>query len=279
MVSEERRTHGRPEFVPYHQQLGGAELRFRQLPNVVRRTVRHPRWMIETIRGAARRRRGTGSDFALADHLGAFATEAEAIAAVTGASLEEAKAAIGRRPDPTTPTTSAPLFGGRPELLRILDAIVSLHGPGVVVETGVAQGASSLAILEAMERLGKGHLHSIDLPVLSGEDGQFVGRLVPSPLKHRWSLHLGPSRMVLPSLLDELGQIDIFLHDSDHSYETQLEEYRAAWPRLRGRGILLSDDVENPAFLEFAAQMGARPYLVGDAQAGSVLGLVQRRGG
>jgi hypothetical protein len=46
----------------------------------------------------------------------------------------------------------------------MLYAIVRAYKPDIVVETGVARGASSSFILCAMHENGKGHLYSIDLP-------------------------------------------------------------------------------------------------------------------
>jgi hypothetical protein len=106
-----------------------------------------------------------------------------------------------------------------------------------------------------------------------------VGGLVPDKLKHRWTLELGPSRKVLPALVSRVAPLDIFLHDAEHSYRSQWEEYATAWPHLRRAGVVLSDDVANPALIEFAAQVGAGPYLVGDPNATSAVGLLRKEAG
>ena len=47
--------------------------------------------------------------------------------------------------------------------------------------------------------------------------------------------------------------VDLFVHDSDHSYGHMLWEYSTAWPRLSGGGVLYSDDIEwNSAFRDFS---------------------------
>src|SRR5207245_10685715 len=77
--------------------------------------------------------------------------------------------------------------------------------------------------------------------------------LLPAELRNRWDLHLGDAKDLLPKLLSELDRIDIFIHDSLHTYEHMLFEFRTAWPHLCDGGILLSDDTDwNEAFLEFA---------------------------
>jgi hypothetical protein len=60
----------------------------------------------------------------------------------------------------------------------------------------------------------------------------------------------------------ELSAVDIFLHDADHTYRSQIEEYRTVWPALREGGLLISDDVWNTALVDFAAEVGERPLLI-----------------
>src|SRR6266581_3100545 len=56
-----------------------------------------------------------------------------------------------------------------------------------------------------------------------------------------------------------LGTIDVFIHDSLHTYDHMLWEYRAAYDHIRPGGLLISDDaLWNSAFSEFAATVGAR---------------------
>jgi predicted O-methyltransferase YrrM len=234
--------------------------------------------LTDTIRGPLRRLRDKGEAFSLLDHREYFVHEAEAVAAVTGHSKAEYRAVLDELWSPLDDDpASQPTFGGRPSLIRIAAGSVRLISPKTVVETGVAQGVTTAAILHALELNGNGHLHSIDLPALHEDAGSFVGRLVPSELRSRWMLELGPSRKLLPRLVARLGQLDVFLHDAEHSYRSQLAEYRVAWPHIRPGGILLSDDVGNPAFIEFAEIVGARPYLVGDPHVASAVGLLRKR--
>ena len=55
---------------------------------------------------------------------------------------------------------------------------------------------------------------------------------------------------------DELpSSMDMFLHDSSHSYRHMLWEFQQFWPRLRDGGLLVSHDVQmNAAFSEFIAK-------------------------
>lgn len=127
--------------------------------------------------------------------------------------------------------------------------------PRTVVETGVCYGASTSYILEALSRNGGGHLHSIDLGNTPAEPPNdfFVH---PS---HRalWSLIIGDSRQELPRLLDRLGRIDLFHHDSLHTYEHMTWEFETAFPHLNPGGALSSDDVNTVLSLRHPLQ---RPF-------------------
>jgi predicted O-methyltransferase YrrM len=146
---------------------------------------------------------------------------------------------------------------------------VRVFKPLHMVETGVAHGASSWIILNAMRLNGKGTLHSIDLPNLdTNQDYNFgtqpteTGWMVPDTLKGCWDLRLGDAKTLLPELLKELGQIDIFFHDSDHSAEHMQFEFELAEKHLRLGGLLLSDDIDkNNAFDAFSNRT-AWPHVV-----------------
>lgn len=145
-----------------------------------------------------------------------------------------------------------------------LYAVVRALKPRVIVETGVASGLSSAHILRALAANGTGELHSIDLPnVQQGSvlpEGRATGWIVPDSLRRRWHLRLGDTRDLLPELLGTLGRIDMFLHDSDHSYENMMFEFEQAFPRLAPGGLLMSDDTHlHGAWIDFCTKHGLRP--------------------
>lgn len=153
------------------------------------------------------------------------------------------------------------------ELGLMLYMAVRILRPEVVVETGVANGISSSFILKALSDNCSGRLYSVDLHYREGvavPPGRKLGWVIPEELRDRWSLLLGESAKVLPRLLNDLGYIDLFLHDSRHLYKTMMKEYSIAWPHLREEGLLLSDDViENDAFIDFADRVKMHPIVVG----------------
>jgi len=123
--------------------------------------------------------------------------------------------------------------------------------PRIVVETGVAYGITSAYVLQALHTNSFGELESVDLPPLAGSDGTFIGFLVPEYLRQRWRLHRGSSRILLPRVFGASGPVDLFIHDSLHTYSHMKWEFRIALDALRPGGIIIADDIEgNRAFEE-----------------------------
>jgi predicted O-methyltransferase YrrM len=169
---------------------------------------------------------------------------------------------------------------GYDEGLRLYRLLRELR-PAVAVETGVCNGVSTAFLLLALEDNGDGVLHSIDLPEVAGEayeagtfwdgkggavipPGKEPGWMVPPGLRERWRLVIGRSQDELPPLLERVGEIDFFMHDSEHSYECMSFEFRTAWEALREGGVLIADDVNvNSAWDEFVEEVGREPEELG----------------
>jgi predicted O-methyltransferase YrrM len=140
----------------------------------------------------------------------------------------------------------------------VLYVICRKQKPDIVVETGVASGISSSFILGALEQNRQGQLYSIDLP---GWQESQSGWIIPDYLRQRWHLSIGKSSEKLAPLLEKVYQIDIFLHDSDHSYQNMLREFQTAWPSLKVGGLLLAHNIDtNEAFSDFSRDQGAQGY-------------------
>jgi predicted O-methyltransferase YrrM len=204
---------------------------------------------------------------------------AEGIAEATGVDLAEVNALLSKLPDFLVAENKDPgmtiKWSATSELAATTYALVKLLKPEVMVETGVGAGVSSWTILHAMEENGTGRLVSIDLPTPNTELLPDVGYLVPAELRHRWSLRTGPSQKLLPAVLHELGEIDIFQHDSRHSYTNQLREYNTAWPFIRSGGMLVSDDVSNDALYDASFDWNRDPSIIGQSKE-SPIGLVSK---
>ncbi len=147
----------------------------------------------------------------------------------------------------------------------ILYILVRMLKPKIIVETGVGPGGSTSFLLNALEKNGQGILYSLDLPGYDAifypkigkhydvhvPNGLTTGWLVPQRLLKRWTLILGDTKTELPKLLANLPVIDVFIHDSLHTYEHMMFEYSTAWPHLAIGGLLLSDDVDKYWSLAF----------------------------
>src|SRR5208337_3105475 len=139
--------------------------------------------------------------------------------------------------------------------------------PERVVETGVAHGITSRFILEALQQNGAGHLWSIDLPPLSPGLRRQVGVAVGPGFSDRWTYIRGSSRRRLPGLLTQLGQIDLFIHDSLHTERNVRFELDQAWAVLRPGGALIVDDIDiNWGFHSFNETFAGLPYLICEAE-------------
>ena len=126
--------------------------------------------------------------------------------------------------------------------------------PDTMIETGVSSGESSSYILQAMHDNNKGKLYSIDLPgkltgvvkdqiTIGPESGPISGWAIPEYLRDRWELNLGTSEKLLLPLLKKLEKIDIFFHDSLHTYDHMFFEYTTSWDFIKKNGVLISDDI------------------------------------
>ncbi len=131
--------------------------------------------------------------------------------------------------------------------------LVRKFKPSIIVETGTSMGWSSFMILTAIKNNNVGHLYSFDLAmseIVKREGG--VGYLVTDDLKKYWTLKIEDTKKGLQPLLKKLNVIDMFIHDSEHTYQTMMFEYNLAWNYLQNGGILCSDDVNHSeAFNEF----------------------------
>jgi methyltransferase family protein len=150
-----------------------------------------------------------------------------------------------------------------------------------VIETGVLHGLSSIFTLHALylnnnkDDIGS-RLISIDFPSYyesgpSNSDGFMdtlppglqPGWIIDSSHKKYWDLRIGKSSEFLTSALNDCdNEIDIFIHDSEHSYKTMMYEFETSWPAIRQGGFMIVDNLSvNTSFFDFAHKMGCIPYV------------------
>jgi predicted O-methyltransferase YrrM len=177
-----------------------------------------------------------------------------------------------------TAAAQSPVRMGGPGDLDLLFAAVRLSGARRAVETGVAYGWSSLAILAAMEDGRKGRLASVDMPYPKMANEAFVGCVVPERLRGGWTLIRQPDRFGLDRAISSLeGRIDLAHYDSDKSWQGRRWAYPRLWTALRPGGLFISDDIQdNMAFAEMVDRMGL-PFAVTES-GGKFVGLLKKPG-
>lgn len=159
---------------------------------------------------------------------------------------------------------------------RKLYGLIREKKPEIILETGVANGFSTSVILKALEDNDKGLLYSIDMPVFTDDEdeerkgavipaGRSSGWVVPDDLRGKWTFIKGNTFYKLPEIHEKLKSIDIFLHDSEHSYHAMMFEFSIGWKHLTKGGYLLADNIErNQAFHDFAEAKETKKYRMGD---------------
>lgn len=167
-----------------------------------------------------------------------------------------------------------------PALARAAWCLARHTEPVTVVETGVARGFTTRVILEALAANRTGRLYSIDLPppLDQGRLTDETGAAVTDALKRRWTLIRGSSRRCLPELLRELGTIDMFVHDSRHTYRNISFELQLVWRVLHPGGFVLVDDIHgNEAFRDCVRAFGNPPAIVCSSDDGAgKFGLIRK---
>jgi hypothetical protein len=169
--------------------------------------------------------------------------------------------------------------GGRPSYVEIdapleLFAIVRLTRPTHVVEVGVSSGVSSAYLLAGLAKNGRGTLHSIDRPKRErtgarrpGErltaswalpPGHTPGWAIPDAYRPRWDLRVGDKKDVIPLLVEELPQIDLFVYDVPHDDDRAKVEFRLLDRRLSPHGVVIVDHGPGGGLCPSLAWWGAR---------------------
>lgn len=151
-------------------------------------------------------------------------------------------------------------FDSAEELAVFLYAYVIAFKPRIIIETGVANGISTNMIMSALEQY-QGVLHSFDINpkcafVYSGSGN--------------WNFHLLKKNYAkqLKSKTQNLKNVDLWIHDSDHSYSWQKFEYSIASQLLTpNSGMLVSDDVDTTsAFGKFSKKNGKKSWAIFDTR-------------
>ena len=167
------------------------------------------------------------------------------------------------------------LGGGGNYLL--LYFLVRKFKPSCVLETGVAAGWSSLAILQSLEKNNFGNLYSSDFPYFRLKDPEkYIGFLVQDEnLKKRWHLDITGDELALPKLSKLIGEatIDLFHYDSDKNYSGRDFAIKTLRYNLSPNSIIIFDDIQDNLHFKDFVNSENRKYTVIEFN-GKYLGII-----
>ena len=112
----------------------------------------------------------------------------------------------------------------------------------------------SLLSDKGVGRNDRGHLWSIDIanPLNRQVHGQ-EGIAVTESCRLRWTYVEGESSRRMPPLVKDVGKVEVFIHDSLHTFNNTLFEMEQAASAMPPGGVMLVDDVRShDGFATFA---------------------------
>ncbi|SMO64702.1 Methyltransferase domain-containing protein [Chryseobacterium rhizoplanae] len=155
-----------------------------------------------------------------------------------------------------------PITMGGPGALELIYYACEYTKAQNVLETGVAYGWSSLAILLSLQKRD-GTLYSSDMPYLAQDGDEYVGYVVPENLKKYWKLFRFADRESLPKIFKQVSSFDVFHYDSDKSYHGRMWAYHQIYKRLKPGAVFISDDIgDNSAYQDFCAKKNINTTVV-----------------
>jgi len=165
---------------------------------------------------------------------------------------------------------SCPVILGGAASLDLLYWMAEFLQARNVIETGVAYGWSSLALLLSLTNRNPALLISTDMPCRgldtstgSLSSDKYVGCVVPPNLKNNWQIIPKADREAIPIALRKIKVADLIHYDSDKSYTGRSWAYPVLWNALRDGGYLISDDIgDNLAFNDFCLEIDQKPIIV-----------------
>ena len=169
------------------------------------------------------------------------------------------------------------LMGGPGHIDFIYNAVKLLKAKNVI-ETGVAYGWSSLAILVGLsENKNDGKLISVDMPYPNRNNEPYVGIVVPKRFQKNWKIIDRPDVTGVPIALKLIQEkIDLCHYDSDKTRAGRSISYPILWKHLRSGGLFISDDIEdNLYFADFVESLNA-PFCVVKVNGKQYMGAIRK---
>lgn len=158
---------------------------------------------------------------------------------------------------------AVPVWQGGGSNLNLLYTLCQHFQPMTIVESGVANGWSSLTFLLYLMERERGALYSTDLPILELRNDEWIGIAVPHSLRDKWHLYRMADHEGLPQIALKAAPFDFIYYDSHASEKERLEAFSILWESLRPGGVFIADDIDNNmAFAYFCKQVGVKPVVV-----------------
>jgi hypothetical protein len=168
--------------------------------------------------------------------------------------------------------TAAGVDLGGPAGVELLYFLTRALRPAEALETGVAAGWSTAAILAALAANGGGRLHSSDFPLFRISDPErYIGCVVPEELRGSWSLHLKGDRKNLPEILAHVPVVGLSHYDSDKTRAGREYFLRRVRSCTGPRHVLVMDDIQDN--LVFREHVATQPVYRVFAYQGKFIGL------
>ncbi|GAA2895263.1 hypothetical protein GCM10010517_59980 [Streptosporangium fragile] len=143
---------------------------------------------------------------------------------------------------------------GGPGGIELLYLLTRILRPATALETGVAAGWSTSAVLAAMRANGTGHLHSSDFPFFRLPDPErYIGCVVPDGLRDAWTLRTRGDRRNLEEILLPGTKVDLVHYDSDKTRQGREFFIRRSASHLADGHVFVMDDIQDDlVFREYA---------------------------
>ena len=148
-------------------------------------------------------------------------------------------------------------------LYSILYFVTRYYQPLTIVETGVAAGFSSQALLSAIDINMRGALFSSDFPYFRLPNPEkYIGILVDDDLRANWKLYTDGDVVNLPIILSQIDSIDLFHYDSDKSYSGRDMAWTLVQDKMHAKSLIIFDDIQdNNYFKDFVQKHDCKYYV------------------
>jgi len=148
----------------------------------------------------------------------------------------------------------------------LLYFLVIKFRPNYIVETGVAAGWSSLAILRGLKKNNTGYLFSSDLPYYRIKNpNQYIGYLAKNEEnKKNWYLDIRGDDLALPEISKRIAneKINLFHYDSDKSYYARNKALNILSSNIDSETIIIFDDIQDNVHFKNLVKKTKQKYCI-----------------